>query len=1065
MSCPRAFRASSSQSLCVFCANKLGVEASPARRPLHVQRRYLQSSRPLPAEGPAAAVAPVPEKDQDQQSSGSSGGWGRRPVAASLSPEEEALRNRIIQQKKAQTHHDHRHPTRPTRFGSASAGEGQFSFKPHQAAEGGQRIWSMKATNHGHVAPVPHTEKNSNAHHAESAKLDPSVNTNHVADFKKPPHRQRNNRAEATKGIGHLGKNFRTANRGSKPVSDTTSERGKNEFDPSVASSWRHVNRRRDQENNGSPEGPDPAPHKLERFESQRRVREDTARNGGFVGFNGPRKGRSAADSEASAASSTTSLPSKEEPSIVKEEDRPQFSYVPQALSQSDGPTVEESTEKSTEKSTKDQEEVYQEEETRPARERRRREKFASEDEEASSVSKNGKEAKGRGRDKSRRREQFATEYEDEDTQEAQRADRKRQRKKEKAAQRAAQKAAASTIPIMLPEYISVGNLASALRVRVDDFVAKMEELGFEETSHDHVLNSETAGLIAMEYNYEPIVDKSESEDLRPRPAPEDKSLLPVRPPVVTIMGHVDHGKTTLLDWLRKSSVAASEHGGITQHIGAFSVHMPSGKLITFLDTPGHAAFLDMRQRGANVTDIVILVVAADDSVKPQTIEAINHAKAAKVPIIVAVNKIDKEEANVERVKHDLARHGVDVEDFGGDTQVVCVSGKTGQGMEELEEAAITLSEILDMRGDTTGPVEGWVLEATTKKAGRVATVLVRRGTLRAGAAIVAGSTWARVRSLRNEAGQEVEQAGPGTPVEVDGWKEQPNAGDEVLQAEGEQKAKRVVDFRVERAERFKLAEDMDAINENRRAEQEKRDRDRDRIRQQLMTETDGAIESTEGDTATAAGPGIKEVFFIVKGDVSGSVEAVVNSVSALGNSEVRAHVLRSGVGPVGEFDIDHAAVAHGYIISFNMPVEPNISRLAEAEGVEILDENIIYRLVDGVRAKLSERLPPLVTSRVVGEAEVAQIFDIGVGGRRRRPFAGCKVRNGVVARNAKVRVLRNAKDVVYDGTLQSLKQVKKDVAEMRKGGECGLGFEGWDAFAVGDLIQAYEEKVEKRVL
>ena len=617
-----------------------------------------------------------------------------------------------------------------------------------------------------------------------------------------------------------------------------------------------------------------------------------------------------------------------------------------------------------------------------------------------------------RDRHRQRRRRQVVQEYDEEEEYVVTRAERKRQKKKDKAVQRAA----APPTPIILPEFISIANLAAALRVRSEDFTRKMTELGFEETGNDHVLDAETAGLIATEFNFEPIVDRSESEDLQARPPAEDKSSLPARPPVVTIMGHVDHGKTTLLDWLRKSSVAASEHGGITQHIGAFSVSMPSGRIITFLDTPGHAAFLSMRQRGANVTDIVILVVAADDSVKPQTIEAINHAKAAKVPIIVAVNKIDKADANAERVKLDLGRHGVEVEDFGGDTQVVCVSGKTGQGMDELEDAAVALADILDMRAETDGPAEGWVLEATTKKAGRVATVLVRRGTMRPGDVIVAGNTWARVRSLRNEAGVQVPSAGPGTPVEVDGWREQPAAGDEVLQAPDEQKAKTVVELRLDRAQRIQMATDVAAVNETRRLEQEKRERED----QPAVTEVDG--QETPGPPEIVSA-GVKEVFFIVKADVSGSVEAVLNSISALGNSDIRAHVLRSGVGPVTEFDVEHAAVAKGHVVAFNTVVDANISRMAEAAGVEILENNIIYRLVDDVKGRLEEQLTPLTTQKVVGEAEVAQVFEINVKGRVSVLVAGCRVRNGVVTRTGKVRVLRD-KEVVFDGTFSYVASV-----------------------------------------
>ena len=578
---------------------------------------------------------------------------------------------------------------------------------------------------------------------------------------------------------------------------------------------------------------------------------------------------------------------------------------------------------------------------------------------------------------------------------------RKRQERKElKKRKQAAQRSQGPPTPIYLPEFISVANLAGVLRIKIEDFTTKMTKLGFEETNNDHILDAEIAGLIASEFNFEPIVDEPEVSDLVAQPPTEDKSLLPQRPPVVTIMGHVDHGKTTLLDWLRKSSVAATEHGGITQHIGAFSVPMPSGRIITFLDTPGHAAFLDMRQRGANVTDIVILVVAADDSVKPQTIEAIKHAQAAQVPMIVAVNKIDKEDANVDKVKQDLARYGVEIEDYGGDTQVVCVSGKTGQGMETLEESAVALADILDIRAANEGPAEGWVLEATTKKAGRVATVLVRRGTLRPSDIIVAGTTWARVRTLRNEAGAVVDSAGPGTPVEVDGWKDQPGAGDEVLQATSEQHARSVISIRLEAAERVRLASDTTAVNESRRLEQERRE-----AAEAAAQAGEGAITVTH--EPNDAKESLKEVPLLVKADVSGSVEAVLTSVLTLGNASVRPSILRSGVGAVSEFDISHAASAQAHIICFNVGMEQHIRRMAESQGVRIVEQNIIYRLVDAMKGVLEEYLEPIRTKRVLGEAEIAQVFKINVRARIMVPVAGCRVRNGVVGRNAKVMVRR----------------------------------------------------------
>ncbi|KAJ2967311.1 hypothetical protein NUW58_g10484 [Xylaria curta] len=423
-------------------------------------------------------------------------------------------------------------------------------------------------------------------------------------------------------------------------------------------------------------------------------------------------------------------------------------------------------------------------------------------------------------------RSQHASRFEDEDGDEAyDRYQEKRRQKEIRKAQREAERT--EPIPIILPELINITAFANALKIKPQDFLAQLGELGFEGVTLDSLMAGETAALVAQEYGYEPTVEAGDKQDLKPRPPPEDASLLPSRPPVVTIMGHVDHGKTTILDYLRQSSVAAQEHGGITQHIGAFSVKLSSGKQITFLDTPGHAAFLAMRQRGANVTDIVVLVVAADDSVKPQTLEALKHARAAKVPIIVAINKIDKGGARIDAVKSDLAGAGVEIEDFGGDVQVVCVSGKTGQGMDDLEENILTLSEILDHRSEVDGPAEGWVLESSLKPTGKVATVLVKRGTLRPGDYIAAGLTWAKIRQLRNEAGVDIAEAPPGTPVEILGWKDLPAAGDQVIQSPDEDRAKTAVSYREGLRDREKDATEYEAITEARKALQEKRTREK----------------------------------------------------------------------------------------------------------------------------------------------------------------------------------------------------------------------------------------------
>ncbi|GAB1742830.1 hypothetical protein NU219Hw_g8538t1 [Hortaea werneckii] len=691
----------------------------------------------------------------------------------------------------------------------------------------------------------------------------------------------------------------------------------------------------------------------------------------------------------------------------------------------------------------------------------------------------------GRGKKASRGRRNDKDEEEDDDSgaareearaRKAEKREREQARKEEKQAQAADRKAKQleDRHKLNLPEFINVATLAQTLGVRYEQFVRRLERQGYDDIFPGKVLNSEISGLIAMEYDFEPVFESTapdaEDRDLKARPEVEDKSFLPVRPPVVTIMGHVDHGKTTILDYMRKSSVAAGEAGGITQHIGAFSVPLAgSGRTVTFLDTPGHAAFLAMRQRGANVTDIVILVVAGDDSVKPQTLEALKHAKAAGVPMIVAVNKMDKEGADLQRVKQDLARHGVEIEDFGGETQVVPVSGKTGLGMDELEENVVTLSEILDHRAETDGPVEGWILEATTKKAGRVATVLVRRGTLRQGSIIVAGKTWARVRSLHNEGGQAVQEVGPGMPVEVDGWRDQPMAGDEVLQAPSEQKATDVVEFREEKAERERTAQDMEAINAARRSEQEKREKERlakqgeEQKEDEAETNQDNAkalqdLESSSSDSGHISIP------FIIKADVSGSAEAVAAYILSVSSPLISPRILRSAVGPVNPSDIELAAAAQGHLISFNLPANEPMKAQAQARGVKVLENNIIYRVLDDVRVVLEENLPPVINQRVLGEAEISAAFEIGVGGRKKMKIAGCKVRNGTVGKGSRVRILRGS-ERVYDGMITSLKNVKKDVQEMRKGTECGMGFEEWEAFEVGDQIQTYEEFSEKRRL
>ncbi|KAM0261308.1 hypothetical protein ACHAQJ_002339 [Trichoderma viride] len=642
---------------------------------------------------------------------------------------------------------------------------------------------------------------------------------------------------------------------------------------------------------------------------------------------------------------------------------------------------------------------------------------------------------------------------EDWDDETVHRWEQKQRRKAEKEAQKQrAVEEEPQAVPIFLPEYISASNLSKALKQNVNPFLQDMEEMGFENITSDTIFTGETAALIAMEYGFEPTVDTGSLRDLRPRPIAADVSGLPSRPPVVTIMGHVDHGKTTLLDWLRKSSVAAQEHGGITQHIGAFIVKMSSGKSITFLDTPGHAAFLSMRQRGANVTDIVVLVVAADDSVMPQTLEALKHATSAKVPIIVAITKVDKDDARIDQVKADLSRHGVEIEDYGGDVQVVCVSGKTGQGMEDLEENIVTLSEILDVRAEDDGMAEGWVLESSIKPQGKAATILVKRGTLYPGDLIVAGKTWARIRVLRNEAGLELDSAPPGTPVEILGWRELPSAGEQVLQSPDEAKAKSAVEYRSEMAGREQSSIQL--------AEQEQRQRVK--AAADAAAETEGAPSSTTAEKSTETG--ILTQNFTVRADVAGSVEAVCGTILELGSHEVQPKILRSAAGQITEYDIDHAATSNSIIVNFNCTIPPHIKQRAEEAKVKIIDHKVIYHLADDVKAALSDMLPMNISFRVNGEAEVLQVFPINLKKRVFRNIAGCRVRNGSIKKSSRVKVLRRG-EVIYDGKIDTLKHVKKDVQEMGKGAECGIGLENFDDFQADDQIQTYEEIKEKRHL
>ncbi|KAF9134956.1 hypothetical protein BGW39_005253 [Mortierella sp. 14UC] len=628
---------------------------------------------------------------------------------------------------------------------------------------------------------------------------------------------------------------------------------------------------------------------------------------------------------------------------------------------------------------------------------------------------------------------------------------------------------------VFIPEAINVSNLAGLLGARMGHFENTMKAMGMEITRHDHILTSEEASLLALEYNVNPIVGSTESLfDLTSQPEPEDMSIYPLRPPVVTIMGHVDHGKTTLLDSLRKTSVAAGEAGGITQHIGAFSVLLPSKQRITFLDTPGHAAFSAMRARGAQTTDIVVLVVAAEDGVMPQTAEAIKHAEEAGVPVIVAINKCDKYGAEPEKAKQALLKYGITVEDLGGETQCIEVSGLTGKNLDKLEEAILTLSEVLDLRAEVDMKGEGHIIESQIEKGrGNVATVLVKRGTLRVGDTIVAGDAWCKVKALVNDTGKNVKEAPPGTPVKVMGWKDLPKAGDEMLGAESEDQAKQAISTRALKKERQEQLKTLVAINEKRRITAEEEDEEKmalkehkrkawlfhqgmldvypeaPQIKKQLSVAAMAAKEEEESE--------VKNLRMVVKGDVSGTVEAVCDAVSGLPANQVKVSVIQHGVGNISESDIQFASSCNAMVLGFNVKSDKKLMQTARQMGVTLKSYNVIYKLLDDVKIEMAQLLPKDIEIQVTGEAKIAQIFPIKMKGGAIQNVAGCRITNGGVNRKEDVRIVRNG-EIIWEGRLSTLKRIKEDIQEAKKGTECGMEFEGFQDFKEGDMIQSIKK-------
>jgi translation initiation factor IF-2 len=583
---------------------------------------------------------------------------------------------------------------------------------------------------------------------------------------------------------------------------------------------------------------------------------------------------------------------------------------------------------------------------------------------------------------------------------------------------------------IVVPETITIQELASRMAERSVDVVKLLMKQGQMKLVTD-LIDADTAQLIAEEMGH--TVKRVAASDVVEGlfDAPDAEESLKPRPPVVTIMGHVDHGKTSLLDSIRQANVVAGEAGGITQHIGAYQVKAPNGTKITFIDTPGHAAFTAMRARGAKVTDIVILVVAADDGVKPQTVEAIQHAKAAKVPMIVAINKIDKPDAKAERVRTELLQHEVQVESMGGDVLDVEVSATKKMNLDRLLEVVGLQAEILELNANPDRPAEGTVIEAQLDKGrGTVATVLVQRGTLKVGDIVLAGAEWGRVRALVSDKGEQLKTAGPSMPVEILGFNGAPEAGDRLAAVESEARAREIADYR----------------------KNERRDKAAAR-----SSTVRGSLEQMMSQLKTA---GAAEFPLVIKGDAQGSVEAITGALEKLGTDEVKARILLAGVGGITESDVTLAASSNAAIIGFNVRAHREAASAAEQAGVEIRYYNIIYNLVDDVKAAMSGLLAPELRETMLGNAEVLEVFAVSKVGK----IAGCRVTDGRVERGQHVRLIRD-KVVIHEGKLSTLKRFKDDVNSVVAGQECGMSFEGYQDMRKGDVIECYRVESIARAL
>ncbi len=575
---------------------------------------------------------------------------------------------------------------------------------------------------------------------------------------------------------------------------------------------------------------------------------------------------------------------------------------------------------------------------------------------------------------------------------------------------------------VIIPDSITVQELSNRMAARGADLIKSLMKMGFMATINQ-VIDGDTAELLVQEFGHTPKRVSEADVEIGLTGETDAAELLKPRPPVVTVMGHVDHGKTSLLDALRRTSVVSGEAGGITQHIGAYQVTLQSGQKITFLDTPGHAAFTEMRSRGATVTDLVILVVAGDDGIKEQTVEAIRHAKAAQVPVIVAINKMDKPEADAQRVRNELLQHEIIVEEVGGDVMAVEVSATQGSGLDALEEAILLQAEVMELTANPDRVANGTVIEAKMERGrGSVATVLIQRGTLNVGDVFVAGAEWGKVRALIDDRGQNCQQAGPSFPVEVLGLGGTPVAGDDFVVVDSEARAREIVDYR-QRVLREKQA-------------------------------TAGARGTVEQMLTKIATGEAREVPVVIKADVHGSLEAIRSTLDKLVNDQVAMRVLHGAVGGINESDVTLAQASGAIVIGFNVRANPQARELARRESIDIRYYSIIYNLIDDMKVVLTGLMAPDLKEEFLGNAEIKETFNITKVGK----IAGCLVTDGSIRRGAKVRLLRD-NVVIHEGTLKTLKRFKDEVKDVREGYECGAAFEGYNDLQVGDVIECFDVK------